>query len=183
MAVDRAVKLAEWLQAEDRVDDWSRACDDIRATVLERGWSEKRGAYAGAFDSDELDASVLALPLVGFLDAADERMWATIEVIERELGDTGQVRRWAADPYGFVICSFWLVECLALAGEAGRAQEWFARAAGTANDLGLMAEEFDPDSGELLGNFPQAFSHVGLINAAHRLPHSGHTGAGAGPAP
>jgi GH15 family glucan-1,4-alpha-glucosidase len=180
VAVDRAIKMAEWLGAEDRADDWSRARDDIRAAVLDRGWSEKRGAYAGALDSDELDASVLAFPLVGFLDAADERMWATIELIERELGDTGQVRRWADDRHGFVICSFWLVECLALGGEAERAQRWFARAAGAANDLGLMAEEFDPDRGELLGNFPQAFSHVGLINAAHRLTETGRGGETAG---
>ncbi len=170
VAVDRAVKMAEALRAEpDQVARWEQAREDIRAAVLDRGWSAARGAYAGAFDSDELDASVLAMPLVGFLDAKDERMWATIEVIERELGQTGQVRRWAADPPGFLICSFWLVECLALGGELDRAEEWFARAAATANDLGLMSEEVDSDSGELLGNFPQAFSHVGLVNAAHRL--------------
>ncbi len=169
VAVDRAVKLAGALGAEDRVAGWERARDAIRAAVLERGWSEAQGAYAGAFDSDELDASVLALPLVGFLPADDERMWATIERIEDVLGGTGQVRRWEADPNGFVICSFWLVECLALAGALDRADAWFARAAATANDLGLMAEEYDPVAGEPLGNFPQAFSHVGLINAAHRL--------------
>lgn len=169
VAVDRAIKMAEQLQAEERVADWTRAHEAIRATVLDRGWSVAAGAYAGALDSDELDASVLVLPLVGFLPATDERMWATIETIERELGDTGQVRRWAADPAGFVICSFWLVECLALGGEVERAQEWFRRAAGTANDLGLMAEMFDVEAGEVLGNTPQAFSHVGLVNAAHRL--------------
>ncbi len=179
VAVDRAIKLAEQLGAEDHVEAWTAAREEIRAAVLERSWSEERGAYAGAFDSDELDASVLAFPLVGFLAADDERMWATIEVIERELGDTGQVRRWAGDPYGFVICTFWLVECLALGGEPERAQEWFARAAATANDLGLMAEEFDPDAGELLGNFPQAFSHVGLINAAHRLTETARARAAA----
>jgi GH15 family glucan-1,4-alpha-glucosidase len=169
VAVDRAIKMAEALRAEERVADWERARDEIRAAVLDRGWSSARGAYAGAFDSDELDASVLAFPLVGFLEATDERMRATIDVIERELGDTGQVRRWAADPPGFVICSFWLAECLALAGELDRAEAWFARAAGTANDLGLMAEEWDTERREPLGNVPQAFSHVGLVNAAHRL--------------
>ncbi len=169
VAVDRAVKMAAELDAEDRVADWEAAARAIRDAVLERGWSEARGAYAGAFDSDELDASVLAFPLVGFLDAKDERMWRTIEVIERELGDTGQVRRWADDPFGFVICSFWLVECLALGGELERAEAWFARTLAAANDLGLMSEEFDPAKGELLGNVPQAFSHVGLVNAAQRL--------------
>ena len=169
VAVDRAITMADALGAQERVADWTAARDAIRAAVLDRGWSQERGAYAGALDSDELDASVLALPLVGFLPADDERMRATIEAIERELGDTGQVRRWADEPYGFVICSFWLSECLVLLGEHDRAQEWFARAAGTANDLGLMAEEFDPAAGAMIGNVPQAFSHVGLINAAHRL--------------
>lgn len=173
VALDRAVRMAGALDAEDRVEGWTAAAEAIRAAVLERGWSEERGSYAGALDSDELDASVLAFPLVGFLDAKDERMWKTIEVIERELGNTGQIRRWGADPYGFVICSFWLVECLALGGEHERAREWFERTAATANDLGLMSEEFDPDAGVLLGNFPQAFSHVGLVNAAQRLTSVG----------
>ena len=173
VGLERAIALAPELGAEDRVDEWAGARDAIHDAVCERGWSEERGAYAGAFDSDELDASVLTFPLVGFLPATDERMWATIEVLERELGDTGQMRRWADDPHGFVICSFWLVECLALGGERERAHEWFDRTVATANDLGLMSEEFDTATGELLGNVPQAFSHVGLINAAHRLTETG----------
>jgi GH15 family glucan-1,4-alpha-glucosidase len=170
VAVDRAVKMAEQLRAEpDRVATWERAREDIREAVLDRGWSAAQGAYAGALDSDELDASVLAFPIVGFLDARDDRMSRTIEVLERELGKHGQVRRWAEDPPGFVICSFWLVECLALRGDIERAEAWFARACASANDLGLMAEGVDLADGQQLGNFPQAFSHVGLINAAHRL--------------
>jgi GH15 family glucan-1,4-alpha-glucosidase len=90
-------------------------------------------------------------------------------MIERELGSGGLVRRWPSDPSGFLICTYWLVECLALAGETQRAEEWFRRATDHANDLGLLSEEADPVTGELLGNFPQAFSHVGLINAAWRL--------------
>ncbi|MEJ7749707.1 MAG: glycoside hydrolase family 15 protein, partial [Candidatus Limnocylindrales bacterium] len=117
----------------------------------------------------DLDASVLLLPIVGFLPATDDRMWATIEAVERELGEGDLVRRWPDDPSGFLICTYWLVECLALAGKVDRATEWFDRATGHANDLGLLAEEADPDTGELLGNFPQAFSHVGLINAAWRM--------------
>ncbi|MDQ3103682.1 MAG: glycoside hydrolase family 15 protein, partial [Actinomycetota bacterium] len=143
--------------------------DEVRAAVLSRAWSDSAGAYTGAFDSDELDASVLMLPLIDFLPATDERMWATIEAIERELGTESLVRRWSSDPSGFLICTFWLVECLALGGRADRATAWFHRATGHANDLGLMSEEADPVSGELLGNVPQAFSHVGLINAAWRL--------------
>ncbi|MBA3428483.1 MAG: glycoside hydrolase family 15 protein, partial [Actinobacteria bacterium] len=113
------------------------------------------------------------LPLVRFLPARDERMWATIEAIERELGDIGLVRRWPDDPMGFLICTYWLVECLALGGELARAEEWFERASAYANDLGLLAEEADPDRKELLGNYPQAFSHVGLVNAAWRLTEAG----------
>jgi GH15 family glucan-1,4-alpha-glucosidase len=137
--------------------------------VLEQAWSDKAGAYTGAFGSDDLDASVLLLPLVGFLPADDERMWATIEAVERELAAGGLIRRWAADRSGFLICTYWLVECLAMAGEQRRATEWFETAGRYVNDLGLIAEQGDPESGEMLGNYPQAFSHVGLINAAWRL--------------
>ena len=113
------------------------------------------------------------MPLVGYCEASSERMRSTIEVIARELGGDGHIHRWEGEPHGFVICTFWLAECLALCGERERAREWFERAAGTANDLGLMAEEFDATGGVLIGNFPQAFSHVGLINAAQRLGEAG----------
>jgi GH15 family glucan-1,4-alpha-glucosidase len=96
-------------------------------------------------------------------------MRATIDALEQQLGSSGLVRRWADDPSGFLICTYWLVECLALAGEHDSAHAWFQAATGYANDLGLLAEEADPTSGDLLGNYPQAFSHVGLINAAWRL--------------
>jgi GH15 family glucan-1,4-alpha-glucosidase len=169
LALDRAVKLAPMLGDEAQPDTWASARDEIRAAVLERGWSERATAFTGAFDSDELDASVLMLPLVDFLPVTDERMRATIDAIEHKLGNRRVVRRWAEDSSGFLICTFWLVECLALAGEQERAEKWFRTATGHANDLGLMAEEADPETGELLGNYPQAFSHVGLINAAWRL--------------
>ncbi|MDQ3631457.1 MAG: glycoside hydrolase family 15 protein [Actinomycetota bacterium] len=169
VALDRAIGLAPLLGGGADLDRWEEARERVRTAVLSKGWSEKAGAYTGAFGSDDLDASVLLLPLVAFLPADDERMWATIEAIERELGDVGLVRRWPDDPMGFLICTFWLVECLALGGEVGRAEKWFARATSYANDLGLMSEEADPDRKELLGNYPQAFSHVGLINAAWRL--------------
>ena len=169
VALDRAVKLASRLGDDADPDGWAGAGADIRAAVLERAWSEKAGAYCGAFGSDDLDASVLLLPLVGFLPASDERMRATIEAVARDLGEGGLVRRWPSDQSGFLISTYWLVECLVLAGERDRALEWFRRATGHANDLGLLAEEADPQTGELLGNYPQAFSHVGLINAAWRL--------------
>ncbi len=169
VALDRATRLAPMLGDAARPDRWAEAGDRIKTAVMAKAWSDRAGAYAGAFGSDELDASVLLLPIVGFLEARDERMWATIEAIERELGDVGLVRRWPDDPMGFLICTYWLVECLALGGEVERAEAWFDRTTAYANDLGLLAEEADPDRGELLGNFPQAFSHVGLINAAWRL--------------
>jgi len=169
VALDRAISLSDRLGARADPLRWSIAREEVRAAVLEQGWSTAAGAYAGAFASDDLDASVLLLPLVGFLPADDERMRATIEVIERELGTGGLVRRWPDDESGFLICTFWLAECLALAGEVERAETWFTSAAGYANDLGLLSEEAVPHGGPLLGNFPQAFSHVGLINAAWRI--------------
>jgi len=174
VALDRAIRLAPLLGDGVALERWEAARERVRAAVLTKAWSERAGAYAGAFGSDDLDASVLLLPLVGFLPARDERMWATIEAVERELGDIGLVRRWPDDPMGFLICTYWLVECLALGGELARAEEWFARATSYANDLGLLAEEADPDRRELLGNYPQAFSHVGLINAAWRLTEAAH---------
>ncbi len=169
LALDRAMKLAPMLGDEAEPDRWRTARDEIRAAVLERAWSERAGAFTGAFGSDELDASVLLLPLVGFLPATDKRMRATIDAVEDRLGNGRVVRRWAEDVSGFLICTYWLVECLTLAGEQERAEKWFSVASGHSNDLGLLSEEADPDTGELLGNYPQAFSHVGLINAAWRL--------------
>ncbi|MDQ3704149.1 MAG: glycoside hydrolase family 15 protein [Chloroflexota bacterium] len=169
VALDRAVCLAPHLGDASAVGDWRKARDEVRAVVLEQAWSAKAEAYTGAFGSDDLDASVLLLPVVGFLPASDDRMLSTIEAVERELGEGGLVRRWPSDESGFLICTYWLVECLALAGENERARHWFHRATDHANDLGLLSEEADLKTGELLGNYPQAFSHVGLINAAWRL--------------
>ncbi|CAD55318.1 conserved hypothetical protein [Streptomyces coelicolor A3(2)] len=177
VALDRAVKLAPRLGGHARPQAWAAERDRIHATVLERGWSERRGAYTQAFDSDELDAAALLMPLYGFLPATDARMNATIEAIARDLTDDGLVLRYRliddrnldgleGGEGTFVLCSFWLAAALAQAGRPDRAQALFDRVAGFANDLGLLAEEIDPRTGELLGNFPQAFSHIGLINAA-----------------
>jgi GH15 family glucan-1,4-alpha-glucosidase len=136
-----------------------------------------RGAYAQAFDSDELDAAALLMPMLGFLPATDPRMRSTIEAIARDLTEDGLVLRYrnreglnadglSGEEGTFVICSFWLVSCLAMAGEAERAEALFGQLTGYANDLGLLAEEIDTANGEQLGNFPQAFSHIGLIRAA-----------------
>jgi len=179
-ALDRAVDLAPRLGAHARTEVWAAERDRIREAILERGWSERQQAYAQSFDSDELDAAALLMPLVGFLAATDARMQSTIETIARDLTEDGLVLRYhtredrnpdglTGDEGTFVICSFWLVSCLALAGELDRAETLFDRLVGHANDLGLLAEEIDTTSGEQLGNFPQAFSHVGLITAAWQL--------------
>ncbi len=169
VALDRAVELAPHLGDGADPDAWANARDDVREAILDQAWSTKAGAYTGAFGSDDLDASVLVLPLVGFLAGTDDRMRATVEAIERELGEGGLIRRWPSDRSGFLICTYWLVECLVLAGEPDRARAWFLSATEHANDLGLLSEEADPQTGEMLGNYPQTFSHVGLINAAWRL--------------
>jgi GH15 family glucan-1,4-alpha-glucosidase len=180
-ALDRAVDLAPQLgEYGARAEEWARERDEIRAAVLERGWSEARGAYAQSFDSDELDAAALLMPLVGFLPADDPRMRSTIDAIADELTEDGLVLRYrnteglnadglTGEEGTFVICSFWLGSCLAQAGELDRAQALFDQLAGYANDLGLLAEEVDASTGELLGNFPQAFSHIGLITAAWQI--------------
>ncbi|MER7890142.1 glycoside hydrolase family 15 protein [Micromonospora sp. NPDC094482] len=168
-ALDRAVRFGSRLGSQEDIARWTTARDEVRRAVLSRGWSERVGAYTGAFDSDDLDASVLLMPLVGFLPATDPRMRSTIRMVEEQLSHQGLLRRWEGDPAGFVICSFWLISCLALAGERDRAGQLFERLTAQANDLGLLAEQIDPRSGEQLGNFPQAFSHIGLINAAGDL--------------
>ncbi|MGC5286607.1 glycoside hydrolase family 15 protein [Micromonospora sp. DT231] len=166
VALDRAVRFGDQLGEPQDVARWAAVRDEVRAQVLERGWSERLQSYTGSFESEELDASVLVMPLVGFLRADDPRMRSTVRVVEQRLSHDGLLRRWDGDPAAFVICSFWLVCCLALAGERDRAHELFQALAARVNDLGLFAEQIDPLTGEQLGNFPQAFSHIGLINAA-----------------
>ncbi len=159
--LDRAVKLADQLGEYARTEEWEAARDEIRDAVLARGWSEKRQAFAQSFDSDELDAAQLLMPILGFLPATDECMRSTIEA---ELTENGLVLRYrneeglnadglTGEEGTFVICSFWLVSCLAKAGELGRAEALFEQLAGYANDLGLLAEEIDAANGEQLGNF------------------------------
>jgi GH15 family glucan-1,4-alpha-glucosidase len=179
-ALDRAIKLAPALGEHAKVEAWSAERDRIREAVLTRGWSEKRGAFAQSFDSDELDAAQLLMPILGFLPASDERMKATIDAIADELTEGGLVLRYRneeglnadgleGEEGTFVICSFWLVSALAKAGEVDRAQERFDQLVSYANDLGLLAEEIDTEHDEQLGNFPQAFSHIGLITAAYAI--------------
>jgi GH15 family glucan-1,4-alpha-glucosidase len=176
VALDRAIALAPALDAEDRVPDWAKAREEIAEAVLDRGWNSEVGAFTQYFGSDALDASNLMLPIVGFLPADDPRMLATIDAIaDRLTDDRGLVYRYrteegvdglAGEEGTFLLCTFWLAQALALAGQVDRAREVFERAASFVTDLGLLAEEVDPGTGELLGNYPQAFSHIGLVNAA-----------------
>jgi alpha,alpha-trehalase len=189
VALDRAVELAGKLRATDRVADWRAAGEEIRQAVIRYGWSEAAGAYTQSFGSSALDASNLMMAIVGFLPADDPRMLATIEAIADRLTDErGLVYRYrtedgvdgvAGAEGTFLLCTFWLAQALALAGHPDRARAVFARAAGYVNDVGLLAEEVDPATGELLGNFPQAFSHIGLVNAAWAIQQAGqHRAAG-----
>jgi GH15 family glucan-1,4-alpha-glucosidase len=173
VALDRAIDLAGLLGAQDRVSRWTATREEIRRAILERGWSDRAQSFTQAFGSDELDASNLMMPIVGFLPAADPRMLSTLQATAQRLTDEhGLVYRYRAhdglegEEGTFLLCTFWLAQVWALAGEVERARETFARAAAFANDVGLLSEEVDPTTREQLGNFPQAFSHIGLVNAA-----------------
>ena len=179
VALDRAVALADHLEASDRVEAWKQTQDQIRETILTRGWSDRANAFTQSFGSDDLDASSLMLPLVGFLPADDPRILATINATEERLTDErGLVYRYRShdglegEEGTFLLCTFWLAQALARAGQPARARTVFERAAAFVNDVGLLAEEVDPVNGELFGNFPQAFSHIGLVNAAWAISES-----------
>jgi GH15 family glucan-1,4-alpha-glucosidase len=173
VALDRGVALADHLGASGRVGAWEQTKGQVREAILTRGWNDRAGAFTQSFGSDELDASSLMLPLVGFLPADEPRVLATINATEERLTDErGLVYRYRShdgldgEEGTFLLCTFWLAQALARAGQTDRARTVFERAAAFVNDVGLLAEEADPSSGELLGNFPQAFSHIGLVNAA-----------------
>jgi GH15 family glucan-1,4-alpha-glucosidase len=172
-ALTRAIDIAPQLGAQHRVADWSAARDEIRAAILEHGWSERAGSFTQAFGGEDLDASSLMLAMTGFLPADDPRMKATIDATAARLTDErGLVYRYlahdglAGEEGTFLLCTFWLAQAQALAGELDQATATFERAVAAINDVGLLAEEVDGPSGEMIGNCPQAFSHIGLVNAA-----------------
>jgi alpha,alpha-trehalase len=188
VALDRAIKLCDQLGEHAKKDEWEAERDRIREAVLERGWSEEKQAFAQSFDSGDLDAAQLLMPTLGFLPATDKRMKSTIDAIADDLTEGGLVLRYkneeglnadglSGEEGTFTICSFWLVACLAQAGEIDRAQRLFDQLTGYANDLGLLAEEIDTADDEQLGNFPQAFSHIGLINTAWAISQAESSGA------
>ena len=171
----------------ERLQDWRRTRDEIREAILEQGWSDSAQAFTQAFGTDDLDASNLMMPIVGFLPATDARMKSTIDAIAARLtDDRGLVYRYLShdglegEEGTFLLCTFWLAQAQAMAGELEQARTTFDQAASYVNDVGLLAEEVDPSTGELLGNYPQAFSHIGLVNAAWAISQAeDKTSAGA----
>lgn len=178
VAFDRAVKIAEKLNHNAPLERWKSIRDAIHKEVCLHAYSEAKKCFVQSYGSDQLDAALLLMPLVGFLPASDPRVRATVESVERELMINGFVRRYDTSrvddglPAGegvFLACSFWMVSCLKAIGRAEDATALFDRLVSLCNDLGFLSEEYDPTSKRFLGNFPQAFSHIALINAAFDL--------------
>ncbi|MGH7830737.1 MAG: glycoside hydrolase family 15 protein, partial [Candidatus Binatia bacterium] len=182
VAVDRMVKAVERFGLEGPVERWRRLRAAIHEEVCLKGFDNERNAFVQYYGGKDLDASLLMIPLVGFLPPEDPRVRGTVQAIERHMMKDGFVARYATKgdidglPPGegaFLACTFWLADNLILQGRSGEAREIFERLLGIRNDVGLLSEEYDPQAGRLLGNFPQAFSHVGLINTACNLTRHG----------
>ncbi|HZM35445.1 MAG TPA: glycoside hydrolase family 15 protein [Burkholderiales bacterium] len=178
VAFDRAVKMVEGMGLSGPLDHWRRLRQQIHDDVCRQGVSDDRGCFVQSYGSEELDASLLLIPITGFLPAKDARVLATVDAIQRELTVDGLVQRYRTCesidglPPGegvFLACSFWLVDNLRMQGRGDEARALFERLVGLANDVGLLAEEYDPLARRQLGNFPQAFSHVALVNSAMNL--------------
>jgi GH15 family glucan-1,4-alpha-glucosidase len=178
VVLDRGVRLAERFGLEAPLERWRQVRDEIHAEVCERGYDPERRTFTQYYGSKELDASVLNIPLVGFLPGTDERVTGTIDAVWKELGRDGFVSRYSTaetddglpgDEGQFLACSFWLVNALARNGRVSEARQLFERLIGLANDLGLLAEEYDVERQRQVGNFPQAFSHLTLILAARAI--------------
>ena len=178
VAVDRAIKDFERFKLAAPLDHWRKLRAKIHEDVCQHGFNRSVGTFVQSYGSTALDASLLLIPLIGFLPASDPRVVATIEAIERKLVVDGFVLRYdlkksddgiAGDEATFLFCSFWLVDCLIMLGRRGDAEHLFNRLLNVRNDLGLLAEEYEPNLRRQLGNFPQAFSHIGLVNSAVNL--------------
>jgi GH15 family glucan-1,4-alpha-glucosidase len=181
LAFDRAIKLVEDCEcaAYEHFERWQKIRDQIHAQVCDKAYNPKKKAFTQAYGSEALDASLLTMPLVGFLPVTDERVRGTVEAIERALMQDGFVLRYRPQETGvdglpgtegvFLPCSFWLADCWHLLGRKKEARELFERLLDVRNDLGLLSEEYDPRAKRQLGNFPQAFSHVALVSCARIL--------------
>jgi GH15 family glucan-1,4-alpha-glucosidase len=179
--------LADRLGALERVDRWKETRDQIADAIMSQGWNEDVGAFTQSFGSDDLDASNLMMSIVGFIPADHPRMRATVDAIAAGLTDErGLVYRYLTgdglegEEGTFLLCTFWLAHAQALAGELDQARATFDDAAAFVNDVGLLSEEVDTATGELLGNYPQAFSHIGLVNAAWAISAAERRGTGNG---
>ncbi len=176
--VDRLARIARHLGLDERAALWRKRANEMRATILERGWSEARGAFVAAYDTPDLDATALLLPDLGLIEAGDPRFLSTLAAIERELVREDLVYRYRhADDFGvpantFTMCSFWYVNALAAVGRQEEARRNFEKLLTRRNGVGLFAEDIDPVSGEQWGNFPQTYSMVGIITSALRLSRS-----------
>jgi GH15 family glucan-1,4-alpha-glucosidase len=176
------VKSIEQYGLEGPLDRWRACRDEIHASVCNEGFDPERGSFVQYYGGKDLDASLLMIPMVGFLPPDDERVRGTVSAIERELMHDGLPARYSPHPdleglVGgegvFLPCSFWLVDNYVLQGREKDARDLFERLLGLSNDVGLLSEEYDPSSRRLLGNFPQAFSHVSLVNTARNLTSEG----------
>ncbi len=178
VACDRLSQIAERLGITDRINFWRTRADTIRDTILEHAWNEKRGAIVGAFDHEDLDASVLLLPELGLMEASDPRFIATVDAIGRELVRNGHVMRYTAeDDFGlpenaFLVCRFWYLDALAAIGRRDEARAMFEDVIRYRNTFGLLSEDIHPQTGALWGNLPQTYSMAGLISSATRLSRS-----------
>ncbi|MGW0585120.1 glycoside hydrolase family 15 protein, partial [Streptomyces sp. NPDC002920] len=189
VAVDRTIKLIESGDADGPLERWRELRDDIHRDVCEKGYDKERNTFTQSYGSKELDASLLLIPQMGFLPPDDKRVIGTIEAIQRELSTTdGFILRYPTsggaegvdglpgDEGAFLACSFWMADDLAMIGRVDEARKLFEKLLSLRNDLGLLAEEWDPRLKRQVGNFPQAFSHVPLIDTALRLTASGAYG-------
>jgi GH15 family glucan-1,4-alpha-glucosidase len=189
VAVDRTIKLIESGDADGPLERWRELRDDIHRDVCERGYDKERNTFTQSYGSKELDASLLLIPQMGFLPPDDKRVIGTIEAIQRELSTSdGFILRYPTtsgdenvdglpgDEGAFLACSFWMADDLAMIGRVDEARKLFEKLLSLRNDLGLLAEEWDPRLQRQVGNFPQAFSHVPLIDTALRLTASGAYG-------
>jgi GH15 family glucan-1,4-alpha-glucosidase len=178
LAFDRAIALGKRFKLEGPLQRWEQVRAQIHNEILERAYDPQRHTFTQSYGSAALDAGVLAVGLVGLLEPTDDRFTTTIDAVRRELGHDGFISRYSTDATDdglagtegqFLACSFWLVEALALNGRQAEARELFERLLALRNDLGLYAEEYDAARGRQVGNFPQAFTHLALINAARVL--------------
>ncbi len=178
VAFDRGIKAVEDYGLSGPAERWREIAQEIRDDILANGWNAARGSFTQFYGGEALDASLLLIPLVGFLPPDDPRVVATVEAIQRELVEDGLVLRYRQERTSdglrggegtFLVCSFWLADALSMMGRVDEAEALFERLLALRNDLGLLAEEYDPRLRRQLGNYPQAFSHVGLVNTAHNL--------------